>query len=42
MKGHQGVSGVFCGVERECRYSGDRRGIGGIRALGIPRGYRGC
>ena len=26
------------GAGRECRYSGARRGIGGIRALGAPRG----
>ena len=25
------VSGVYWGVVRECRYSGARRGVGGIR-----------
>ena len=29
--GGVGVSGVYWGPSRECRYSGARRGIGGIR-----------
>ena len=29
------------GAGRECSYSGASRGIGGIRALGTPRGCRG-
>ena len=32
------VSWVYWGAGRECRYSGARRGIGSIRALGSPRG----
>ena len=39
-KGHwgflEGVGGTgdVLGADRECRYSGARRGIGGIRAIG--------
>ena len=36
--------GVYCRAGRECRYSGARRGISGIRGhLGVPRvlGYWG-
>ena len=29
-----GVSGVYWEADRECRYSGHRRGIGGIRGIG--------
>ena len=37
--GHKGVKGVYLGAGRECRYSGARRGIGGIRGhLGVPKG----
>ena len=33
------MAGVYWGTSRECRYSGARRGTGGIRgALGDPRG----
>ena len=35
-----GVRGVL-GAHKECRYSGARRDIGGIRALGAPRGCSG-
>ena len=29
-----GVSGMYWVAGRECRYSGARRGIGGIRGIG--------
>ena len=34
-----GVGAVRCvlGAGRGCRYSGARRGIGGIRGIGVPR-----
>ena len=38
IRGHR-VSGVYWGAGRECRYSGARRGIGGIRRdLGLIGG----
>ena len=44
VRGHQGVvrgcKGVL-GAGRECRYSGARRDICDIRALGTPRGVVG-
>ena len=33
--GHQGVSGAYCWAGRECRYSGARSGIDGIRGTGV-------
>ena len=45
IKGHWGVSGdvrSLLGASRECRYSGARRGIDGIRGhLGAPSGFLG-
>ena len=42
VRGHLGVSGVYCGAGRDCRYSGARRGIGGISSIGVPRCVEGC
>ena len=40
------MSGVYLGAGRECRYTGARRGIGGIRghwgALRVCKGCQGC
>ena len=41
IRGHQGCRGCqgVLGAGRDCRYSGARRGIGGIMGyLGVPRG----
>ena len=49
IRGHQGVSGVYWWAGRECRDSGARRGIGGIRehwaaprGVGAIRAHQGC
>ena len=50
LKTHFGMSGSIRGVGsvrgvlgafRDCRYSGARRGIGALGALGAPRGEQG-
>ena len=43
MSGHQGCRGVrgVLGADRNCRYSGARRGIGTSGVLGAPRECRG-
>ena len=33
---------MYGSADRECRYSGARKGIGSIRGIGSPRGCRGC
>ena len=41
IRGCRDVMGVL-GAGRDCRYSGTRRCIGGIRVEGAPRGCRGA
>ena len=37
IRGCRGIRGVL-GAGKECRYSGARRGIGGLRGIGWPQG----